>query len=91
MKGMQLNFSPRFKRAYQKLPSHIQDDFDSRIAVFIKDPRHSTLKTHKLKGRFQECLAFRLRDGYRVLFEFSASDSVDLLDVGPHDMYERRF
>lgn len=87
---MTVNLSPRFKRAYKKLPSHIKDDFDIRIALFIKDPRHPSLKTHKLKGRFQECLAFRLRDGYRVLFEFSAPNTVDMLDVGPHNIYERR-
>jgi len=57
--------------------------------MFIQDPRHPSLKIHKLKGRLQECLAFRLMNGYRVLFEFSASDTVHLLDVGAHDRYKR--
>lgn len=87
---MRVNFSPRFKRAYKKLPSHIQDDFNKQIKVFIQDPNHPSLKTHKLKGHLQECLAFRLRDGDRVLFEFSSFDIVDLLDVGPHDIYKQR-
>lgn len=87
---MQVNLSPRFSRAYKKLPRHIQEDFKDKISTFIKDPRHSALRTHKLKGRYQECLAFRLTDGYRVLFEFSAPNTVDLLDVGPHDIYKRR-
>ena len=86
---MNVNFSPRFKRAYKKLPLHIQVDFDKQITTFIKDPTHPKLDTHRLRGRFQECLAFKLRDGYRVLFEFSVSDTVDLLDVGPHDIYRR--
>jgi len=87
---MQVNLSPRFKRAYKKLPRHLKEDFKDKIVTFIKDPRHPTLKTHKLKGKYQECLAFRLQDGYRVLFEFSASDTVDLLDIGPHDIYKKR-
>ena len=87
---MNINFSPRFKRAYKKLPSHIQDDFDKQIKVFMRDPNHPSLKTHKLKGRLQECLAFRLRDGYRVLFDFFAFDSVDLLNVGSHDIYKNK-
>ncbi len=86
---MLVNLSPRFKRAYQNLPLHIQEDFKTKIKLFIKNPRHQTLKTHKLKGRLQECLAFRLMKGYRVLFEFAASDAVNLLDVGPHDLYKR--
>jgi len=85
---MLVNLSSRFKRAYQKLPLHIQQDFKEKIKLFIKSPHHPALKTHKLKGRLQECLAFRLTKGYRVLFEFVSSDAVNLLDVGPHDMYK---
>jgi mRNA interferase RelE/StbE len=87
---MEVNLSPRFTRAYKKLPKKIQEDFKSKIETFVKDPRHPSLKTHKLKGKYQESLAFRLKDGYRVLFEFSSLESVDLLDVGPHDIYKRR-
>lgn len=87
---MRVNLSPHFTRAYKKLPLKIQEDFKEAIATFIENPRHPSLKTHKLKGKHQECLAFRLKDGYRVLFEFSAPDAVDLLDVGPHDIYKKR-
>lgn len=74
-----MNNSPRFIRAFKKLPRHIQDDFEEKISLFIKNPRHPQLKTHTLKGRLQECLAFRLKDGYRVLFEFSSPNTIDLL------------
>lgn len=87
---MNVNLSPRFSRAYKKLPRHIRKDFKDKIATFIKDPRLPMLRTHKLKGKYQECLAFRLKDGYRVLFEFSSPNTVDLLDVGPHDIYKKR-
>lgn len=85
-----VNNSPRFIRAYRKLPLHIQTDFDNNIALFIKNPTHPSLQTHKLEGRRHGCFAFRLRDGYRVLFEYSGSNIVNLLDVGPHDIYRRR-
>lgn len=86
---MKVNLSPRFKRGYKKVPQHIQSDFDKKISIFMKVPNHPSLKTHKLKGKLQECLAFRLKDGYRVLFEFSGPNTVDLLDIGPHDVYKR--
>ena len=86
---IKINISSRFKRAYKKLPTHIQNDFDGKIKIFIKNPNSPKLKTHKLKGKLQTCLAFRLCDGYRVLFEFSKSDTVDLLSVGSHDYYQR--
>jgi len=86
---MFINISPRFRRAYQRLPQDIQEDFKNKIKIFIKDPRHPRLKTHKLKGRLQECLAFRLTKGNRVLFEFISADTVNLLDVGRHDIYRK--
>jgi len=64
-------------------------NFDEKIVLFMKNPNHPSLKTHKLRGELQECLAFRLKDGYRVLFEFSGSHTVDLLDVGSHDIYKQ--
>ena len=67
----------------------LESDFDKKISVFIDNPNHPSLKTHKLKGILQECLAFRLKDGFRVLFEFSDSKTVNLLDMGPHDIYKK--
>jgi addiction module RelE/StbE family toxin len=86
---MFVNLSPRFKRSYKNLPRPVQTDFQTKIQIFIENPYHHALKTHKLKGRLQECLAFRLRDGYRVLFEFSSTDTVNLLDIGSHDVYKK--
>ncbi|MBI4652887.1 type II toxin-antitoxin system mRNA interferase toxin, RelE/StbE family [Candidatus Kuenenbacteria bacterium] len=86
---MKINLSSRFKRSYKKTPQYIQNDFDKKISIFIKIPNHPSLKTHKLKGKLQKCLAFRLKDGYRVLFEFSNPETIDLLDIGPHNIYNR--
>ena len=87
---VQINSSSHFIRAFKKLPRQIQDDFEEKISLFIKNPRHPQLRTHPLKGKFRECLAFQLEDGYRVLFEFSNPNTVNLLDVGPHNIYRKR-
>lgn len=86
---MKVNLSPRFKHAYKHLPLHVQGDFDEKIKIFIQNPRDPKLRMHKLKGKLQTCLSFYLRDGFRVLFEFSTYNTVDLLDVGKHDKYKR--
>lgn len=86
---MEIRYSPRFKRAYQTLPPQIQESFDKQITLFINNPHDPRLRTHKLKGQLEECLAFDLRDGYRVLFEYATKDIVNLLAVGPHDHYRR--
>lgn len=86
---MNINLSPRFKRAYKKLPNHIKNDFDEKISLFIENPGNPKLKTHKLKGKVQSCLSFYLKDGYRVLFELTNEDTANLLDVGSHDKYKK--
>ncbi|HAZ28240.1 MAG TPA: type II toxin-antitoxin system mRNA interferase toxin, RelE/StbE family [Candidatus Magasanikbacteria bacterium] len=86
---MEVHISSRFKRAYKKLSLSIQDDFNEKIILFIKDPFHPLLRTHKLKGKLQTCFAFRLKDGYRVLFDFSSPGVVDIFDIGHHDLYQK--
>ncbi len=82
-----MSFSPRFKRAYKKLPLAIKEDFDEKISLFIENPTDPRLRAHSLHGKLQECRSFSLRQGYRVLFEFADAQAVNLLDVGVHDRY----
>jgi addiction module RelE/StbE family toxin len=84
---MEISFSTRFKRAYKKLPEHIQENFDAKIRLFIESPSHPQLRVHMLRGKLHECLSFSLRDGYRVLFDITDRHIVRLLDVGNHDSY----
>jgi addiction module RelE/StbE family toxin len=86
---MQIHLSPKFKRSYKKIPSPIQDDFDEKIIIFMEDISSPKLKTHKLKGKLQHCLSFYLCNGYRVLFEYSTNNSINLLDIGSHDQYSK--
>jgi len=65
---MKVNLSPHFKRSYKKLPKHIQNDFDSAIRIFIKNPSDPVLKTHKLEGSLQEYLAFKLKKWFQSSF-----------------------
>lgn len=56
----------------------------------MNDISNPSLKTHHLKGRHQSCLTFRIKDGFRVLFEITKEKEINLLDVGHHDIYKKR-
>lgn len=86
---MIINISPRFKRSYKSIPKDIQTDFDLRLKVFIKNPFQKNLRTHKLKGTLKNYWSFSLKNGFRVLFEFSGKESINLLTIGPHDKYSQ--
>ena len=84
-----LNSGPHFKRSFKKLSINIRRDFDNKIDTFAQNPFDSSLRTHKLRGRLSKYYSFYLRGGYRVLFRFGEPGEVMLLDVGPHDYYNR--
>ena len=84
-----VNYSSKFIKSYKKLPHLIQEDFDKKIIIFMTNAKDTRLKTHKLKGKLKSCLSFYLCNGYRVLFEYKFDNSVNLLDIGPHDKYSK--
>jgi addiction module RelE/StbE family toxin len=87
--SMKINYSPKFTRSYRKLPNSIKDSFDDKIKCFTKNPKDPTLHVHKLKGKLESCLSFSLRGGFRILFEYQEKNTINLIDVGPHDWYRR--
>ena len=86
---MKINLLQRFRKSFKKTPINIQQDFAMKFKLFIKNPKDSQLKTHKLKGKLQDCLSFYLRDGYRMLFEYTIEKEINLIDIGPHDKYKK--
>jgi mRNA-degrading endonuclease RelE of RelBE toxin-antitoxin system len=47
---MKVRRTDRFKKDYQKLPSDIQRRVDQKLRFLISDPRHPSLRIHKLQG-----------------------------------------
>lgn len=85
----QTYFSPRFKRAFKQIPSIVKVDLKVRLELFMANPFHPFLRTHKLRGRMAECYAFELHGGFRVLFCFHDDQVLYLIDVGSHDAYKK--
>ena len=81
-------WDPRFKRAYRKLMARnsvLDDIFWEKLEILHEHPQHPFLKTHKLSGKLQDCLAFSVDYKTRVLFKFIDETSVLLIDIGSHD------
>jgi mRNA-degrading endonuclease YafQ of YafQ-DinJ toxin-antitoxin module len=71
------------KRRHPELTAETQ----SLMELIAKDPRASSLRTHRLKGALAECFAPRLSRECRIVFIFNAVRVV-LLDIGTHgDVY----
>lgn len=63
MSQIKVAFSTSFKKALRSLikkhPAK-QKKFEERLTLFIEDPYHLKLETHKLKGRLQDTLPLPL-------------------------------
>ena len=84
---MKVQRTDRFKKDYQKLPSDIRRRVDQKLRFLIRDPRHPSLRIHKLRG-VEGLWEFSVTMNYRVLFEIEGEYYV-LLGVGPHRVVDR--
>ena len=78
---IKIAYSPVFARAYKKQiknQSGLQKLFSERVDLFIQDPYHPQLRTHKLKGILKH---FHLR----VIFYFASDNEVIFENIGKHD------
>ena len=76
---MEIIYSSKFAREYEKLPKHIKDIAEEHEAFFRENPFDPKLKTHKLKGKLSGFLSFSIRIKYRIIFEF-CGNHFDRLD-----------
>ena len=85
---MDVVYKPVFLRQYRKLPKELQEEVKEQIALFQADPKHPSLKAHKLQGKLQGFWSFRVNYSYRIVFLYESKRRVALLAVGDHSVYE---
>ena len=57
-----------FVKQHKKLPLKIQEKFFERVALFKKNPRHPSLRVHKLKGDMEPFESMSITGDLRTLF-----------------------
>lgn len=77
-----------YKKSLAKLPPRLQEKAAQKIHLFQIDPSHSSLNTHKLKGKLKGLWSFGVKYHYRILFQFLSPKEILLLDIGTHDVYQ---
>ena len=85
---IKIAYSPAFARAYKKQIKNqiaLQQLFSERVALFIADPYHTQLRTHKLKGILKDFYSFSINYDLRVIFYFASDSEVIFENIGNHD------
>ena len=81
-------YTSHFLRQFNKLPPALQDEVETKILLFTHHPQDPLLRTHKLKGDLRGYWSFSVNYSYRIVFEYDSKNSVALLSVGDHSVYD---
>lgn len=87
---MRITETFRFRRSYEHLSKPIRIKSQKQFRLFVQNLFHPSLHTEKLKPKENNVWSFRIDRKFRVIFTFSAPDTILLLDIGPHDIYRKR-
>lgn len=80
---MNIFITPKFKKAYDKLPENIRKKAKKSINLLKTDISYPSLKVKKMKS-MENTWEARVDRSYRFTFE-KVEDRLILKTVGPHD------
>lgn len=81
---MKILSTPRFLRDYADLDTAIQGRVDKQIKLLVENPRHHSLRIHKMEG-YPDIYEASVTKGHRLTFQVSG-DTYVLRRVGTHDI-----
>ncbi len=84
MNKTEIILTETLKEDYQKLPDYIQRKFDKQLKLLAKDPKHTSLKIHKIKDHWE----FYIDLYYRCIFRKEGNVCI-LKHVGGHKIIDR--
>jgi mRNA-degrading endonuclease RelE of RelBE toxin-antitoxin system len=80
-------FSKQFKKGYNNLPKEIQKAFDQKLALFLNDTAHPSLRVKRIQGTKNRWEG-SVTKNYRFTFEFIENE-VLFRTIGIHDILSR--
>ena len=83
---MEIIYSKRFDKSFEKLELKKQEKVAHAIAVFQNNPRNISLKNHKLSGNKKGLRAISAGGDLRIIFlEENGYTRVLMIQVGSHN------
>ena len=85
---MDIIYLPSFVRQYKSLEKSLQDEVIEKIELFKDKKNHTQLKVHKLHGPLRGKWSFSVNYKIRIVCVFESKNTVALLSIGDHKIYE---
>lgn len=81
---MTIQYTPKFKKQYKKLPVKLQHQFDERLRLFVKDPSNPVLRVHPLKGSYSGYWSMNISGDLRALYLKKSDELIIFALIGTH-------
>ncbi|MBI1929744.1 cytotoxin [Candidatus Poribacteria bacterium] len=81
---VEIVFTEELKKSYKKLPSTIQKKFKKQLKFLQSNPKHPSLKIHRLNDEWE----FYVDIHYRCFFH-QEGNKYTLLTIGEHRIVDR--
>lgn len=86
---LQILYSSKFKKSLRRMPQFVKKTFFEREELFLINPFHPFLETHKLHGKYKDFWAFTIIGQYRILFKFIEKKKIiGFFNIGTHEIYK---
>lgn len=87
MRHITIAYKPSFLRDFKKLEKKIQMEAREKMGLFKNEENHERLRVHKLTGVLKGCYSFSVTYSHRIVFSWEDKNTVALLAIGTHDIY----
>ncbi len=84
---MIIQYLPKFKKQYKKLPIKFQKKFDERLELFLSDPTSPQLRVHPLKGKFSGYWSMNINGDIRALYIIRGESIIIFALIGSHSEF----
>jgi addiction module RelE/StbE family toxin len=81
---MTIQYTPKFKKQYKKLPFKFQRQFDERLLLLLEDPTHPVLRVHPLKGSHGGYWSMNVSGDLRALYLKKGDELIIFALIGTH-------
>lgn len=81
---MRIQYLPRFKKQYRKLPVRFQEQFDERLRLFVVDRTDPRLRVHPLKGKFAGYWSMSINGDVRAIYLEQGDSIIIFALIGTH-------
>jgi mRNA-degrading endonuclease YafQ of YafQ-DinJ toxin-antitoxin module len=85
---IQVAYASSFKKAFKKRIKgkiSLEKKFFQKVEVFLDNPHHPSLKTHKLTGELKDLWSFSVDYDLKIVFYFSEPQKAIFIDIGSND------